>query len=88
MSAGGVDRRASEQPAARSGKQHRLLRRENRRGLGHEVHAAEDDDVGVGLGRLARETEGVADEIGDVLHLGALVVVGEDDGVAVAGEAA
>ena len=51
------------------------------------MDAAEDDDVGVGLGRFAREAERVADEIGDVLHFGSLVVVGEDDGVAVAGEA-
>ncbi len=78
---------ASEQPAARSGSSTVFLRREDRRGLGHEMHAAEDDDVGVGLGRFAREAERVADEIGDVLHFGALVVVREDDGVAVAGEA-
>ncbi len=51
------------------------------------MDAAEDDDVGVGLGRFARQAERVADEIGDVLHFGALVVVREDDGVAVAGEA-
>ena len=31
---------------------------------------------------LAREAERVADEVGHVLHLGHLVVVGEDDGVA------
>ena len=35
--------------------QHRLLGREDRGGLGHEVNAAEGDDVGVGGRRLARE---------------------------------
>ena len=35
----------------------------------------------VGRGRLAREAERVADVVRDVLHLGALVVVGEDHGV-------
>ncbi len=36
----------------------------------------------VGRGRLAAEPERVADVVGDVLHLGHLVVVGKDDGVA------
>ena len=42
----------------------------------------------VGLRRLAREAERVADEVGHVLELGQLVVVGEDDGVALRGERA
>ena len=41
--------------------------------------------VGVG-GRLAREPERVAHEVGDVLDLGHLVVVGEDHRVALGGE--
>ena len=45
------------------------------------MHAAEDDDVGVGLSGLSREAEGIADEIGDVLDFGHLVIVGEDDGI-------
>ena len=36
----------------------------------------------------AREAERVADEVGDVLELGQLVVVGEDDGVALRAERA
>ena len=36
--------------------------------------------------RLARELQRVAGEVGDVLELGQLVVVGEDDGVALGGE--
>ena len=41
-----------------------------------------------GGGRLAREAERVADEVGDVLDLGHLVVVGEDHRVALGGQGA
>ena len=44
--------------------------------------------VGVGGRRLAGEPERVAGEVGDVLELGQLVVVGEDDRVALGGERA
>ena len=48
--------------------------------LGHEVHAAEDDEVGLGLaGAVLREAERVADEVGELDHLVALVVMAEDD---------
>ena len=40
------------------------------------------------FGGDARELEGVAGVVGGVLHLGALVVVGEDHDVALVGEAA
>ena len=46
------------------------------------MNAAEDDDVGLGLGRFAREAQGVANEIGDILDLGPLIVVREDAGIA------
>ena len=39
-------------------------------------------------GRLARQAERVAHEVGHVLDLGHLVVVGEDHGVALLGERA
>ena len=78
----------SEQPASRSGIRTFLSGRQDRSRLGHEVDAAEDDHVGVGGGRLAREPERVADEVGDVLDLGQLVVVGEDHGVALGRERA
>ena len=68
--------------------QHALVRAQDRRGLGHEVHAAEGDDRAVGLGGLLGEAERVADVVGHVLDLGPLVVVGQDDGVALAGERA
>ena len=41
-----------------------------------------------GRGRLLREAERVAHEVGDVLDLGQLVVVGEDHGAALAGQRA
>ncbi len=65
-----------------------LLRTEDRRGLGHEVDAAEDDRVGLRRRGFAGEPERVADEVGDVLDLGHLVVVGEDDRVPLGGERA
>ena len=65
-----------------------LSGREDRRGLGHEVDAAEDDRLGVGRGGLPGQAQRVADEIGHVLHLGHLVVVREDHGVALARERA
>ena len=54
---------------------------QNLRGFGHEMDAAKNDDVGTGLGGLLGEAEGIADEIGDVLDFGDLIVVSEDDGV-------
>ena len=84
----GVDRVGERAAGVGVGDQHGLVRREDRGRLGHEVDAAEDDRVGVGRGRLAREPERVAHVVGDVLDLGQLVVVGEDDGVALGGERA
>ena len=49
--------------------QHRLVGAQDRGRLGHEVHAAEHDHLGVGLGRLLRESERVADVVGYVLDL-------------------
>ena len=53
-------------------------------GLGHEVDAAEENDVGLGGLRLIGEAEGIADVIGDLLDGLDLVIVREDDGVALA----
>ena len=61
-----------------------LFRREDLRGLGHEAHAAEGDHVGVGRGRLARQIEAVADEIREVLDFRLLIIMREDDRVALA----
>ena len=49
--------------------------------LGHEVHAAEHDELAVGLGRgLLRQLEGVSGHIGELNDLIALVVVSENEG--------
>ena len=63
--------------------QHGLVGIEDLRGLGHEMHAALHDDVGVDLAGLARKLQRVADEIGDaIVDFRRLVIVREDDGVA------
>ncbi|MEJ7719601.1 MAG: hypothetical protein WKF58_03800 [Ilumatobacteraceae bacterium] len=64
------------------GDQHGLVVGQDLGGLGHEVHAAEHDGVGIRVGCDARQGERVADVVGDVLDVGELVVVGEQDGVA------
>ena len=58
-----------------------LFRREDGRGLGHEVHAAEDDDLAVHGGSGPGELQGVPHEVGDLLDRPNLVVVGQDDGI-------
>ena len=48
--------------------------------LGHEVHAAEDDELGRAFaGRGARELQRVAGEVGELDDLVALIVMTEDD---------
>ena len=56
-------------------------------GFGHEVDAAEGDHLRVGPGGGLAELQAVAYEVGQVLDLGILVVVGEDDGVALGAQA-
>ena len=46
------------------------------------MDAREDDHIGLRGRRLLGEAERVSDVVRDVLDLGNLVVVGEDDGVA------
>ena len=49
------------------------------------MHAGKHDDIGIALPRHAGEREAVADKVGDAVEdLRRLVVVGEDDGVALA----
>ena len=50
------------------------------------MHSGEDDGLGLGACGLAGETQRVADVIGDVLHLGPLIVVREHDRVPLAGQ--
>jgi len=48
--------------------------------LGHEVHAAEDDELGVGmLADLLRQLEGIAGVVGELDDFVALVMMTEDD---------
>src|SRR6266508_199563 len=78
----GRDRRCERTAGVEVGNEHGLVRREDLRGLGHEVDAAEDDRVGIGRGRLAGQAERVAHEVRDVLYIRHLVVVREDHGTA------
>ena len=80
----GVDRRGKRAACRKVGDEHSLARAQDHRRLGHEVDTAEHDHVGSSRGRLARKAERVADVVGHVLDLGHLVVVGEDDRVALA----
>ncbi len=59
-----------------------LVRGQNFRRFRHEADAAERDDIRVRLRRLARQLQRIPDEIGQVLNLGRLVVMSQDDGVA------
>ena len=58
-----------------------FVRVQNFRRLRHEMNAAEDNDVRVGLRRLLRKPERIADEIRHVLDFRHLIIVREDDGV-------
>ena len=63
------------------GQDHFLMRRRQHVGaFGHEVHAAEHDELRFGMLRdLARQAERVADVVGELDHFVALVVMAEDD---------
>ena len=74
---------ASEQPALEIGDQHGLFGVQQLGGLGHEMDAGQDDHLGVGLRRLARQGEAVADDVGDAVeNVRRLVVVRQHDRVA------
>src|SRR5690606_1868872 len=60
-----------------------LFRAQYLRRLGHELDAAKSDHVGVGVCRLARQLQRIADKIGEILNLGLLVIMREDHGVSV-----
>ena len=84
----GGDRVGQRAAGVRVGDQHGLLGRQDLRRLGHEVDAGEDDRGGVAGRGDPGEGEGVAHVVGDVLDLRRLVVVRQDDGVALGGEPA
>ena len=72
---------ASEQPAARSGSSTVFFGERIAAVSAMKCTPQKTMTSASRLRRLARQAERVADEIGDVLHLGALVVVREDDRV-------
>ena len=61
---------------------HRLRRIHDLRRLRHEMHAAEDDHIRLRLLRLVTQPQRVTDEVRDLLDRLVLVVVRQDDGVA------
>ncbi len=82
---GASDRGRQRTAGARIGDQHGLVGRKDLRGLRHEMHAGLHDDLRIGARRLAREGEGVADEIGNAVeNLRRHVVVAEDDRIPLA----
>ena len=76
----GVARLGQRAPRLGTGDQHLLFGAEDLGGLGHEVHSGEEDDVGVDRLRPDGEGERVAQKIGDGLHFGQRIIVGEDHG--------
>ena len=69
-------------PGVHIGQHHRLLRRQDFRGLSHKANAAKGDHIGIRLRRLFRQIEAVADEIGQILYLGLLIIMREDHRIA------
>ena len=84
-----VRRAAVLEAAARVhvGQHHDLFGAEDLGRIGHELHAAEGDDIGIGFGGLLAQFQTVADEIGKVLNIGGLVVMRENDRVLLLAEA-
>ena len=64
------------------GNEHPLVRVRDRRGLGHEVHAADHQHRRIERRGAARHGERVGHHVGQVLDLGPLIVVGENRGAA------
>ena len=82
---GGGDRGGERAAGAQVGDQHALGGIEELGGLGHEVDAGQHDHLGIDLHGFAGERQAVADDVGHAVEdLRRLVVVGEDDGVALA----
>ena len=60
-----------------------MIRAEDVGALRHEMHAAEDDELGVGMGgHLTGQLERIAGVVGELDDFVALVVMAEDDGAA------
>src|SRR3546814_7738628 len=65
-------------PRVHVGQHDDLFGRQYLRRLGHELDAAEGDDLGIGVRGLARQFERAADENGEILNLGLLVIRSEE----------
>lgn len=60
----------------------RFLGRQDFRRFGHEVNPAENDDIGVSLRRLHAQSQGISHKIPNILHFRQLVIVDQDDRIA------
>ncbi len=68
---------------ARVGDQDLAVGIEQLGGLGHEMHAGHDDDIGLAFGGFAGQQQTVAHDVGDAeIDFGGLVIMREHDGVA------
>ena len=63
------------------GQHHRFVGAQDLRHLGHEADPGKNDHIGVRGRGPAGQVEGIADEIGQILNLPVLVIMGQDDGV-------
>ncbi len=80
---GAGDRLGKAAAGAHVGDEHGLFRIQQLGGLGHEVHAALDDDFLVHHGRLAGELQRIADDVGNAMvDFRRLVIMRQDDRVA------
>jgi len=70
-------------PGVEIRKQNLFVGVEDFRRFRHEVNPGKNDDIGTRFGGFAGESEGVPDVVGDVLDVGILVVVGQNDRVQV-----
>ena len=59
-----------------------LLGEEDLGCFGHEGNPAKDDHLGIRASGLDAQTQGIAHIIGDILDLGQLIVMRQDDGAA------
>ncbi len=61
------------------GQQHQFVGVEDFGGFSHEMYPGEDNHIGFGGGGLLGQPQGIAKVVGDVLDVGVLVVVSQDD---------
>ncbi len=64
-----------------------FLRAEDLGGVGHELDPAKGDHIGIGFGRHLAQLERIADKIGQVLDLRALIIMRQDHRVALLAQA-